>query len=267
MIRMPAHRTLFAVDVIKSAQVPARQLHEVPHIVDDLITSGLAACGIERPVVVDREHTGDGAILSLPDDLLAVVVDATHRIDELARRRNEAYKPEIRLRMALHTGFVAESDGFQQPKIDLARLLEAQAFRDILQRCAADFPSGTFNSGLIMSDRAYGSVFAGPYTSLVDQHEFTRIDVAVKEYQATAWVRVPGAGHSAVATREEQAGNQTDPAGSRNIVSHGAVGGHQISGDNNVVGATTHNALNSAGGNVNGIQAGIIRGDVSIGRS
>lgn len=241
---MPSHRTILGVDVLKSALLPSRQLNEVPKIVDELLAAAFTASGIQSSDVVARLHTGDGAVLTLPDELLGAAVDATQCVDELARQRNQSYKPEIRLRMALHMGFLPEGDGFYRPKIDLIRLLDAPAFREVLDRAAAGFPEGRFNSGLILSDSTYRAVFADRYTELVDMDEFTRVEVVTKEHASTAWVRVPGAGYGMTPF-----GRITADPPSRSATP-----------------AAVPTVVNHASGDVNGVQANQIHGGVRIAR-
>lgn len=248
MISMPEHRAILGVDVIKSARIPGYLLNELPPILNSLVDGGLTGCGVDGSLAIDRQHTGDGLRLTWPATVLGAVVDATSRIDELVRAHNRVRKPEVRLRMAVHAGHVPDEVGYHRPNIDCARLLDAAVFRDLLATCARERPDDAFNTGVILSDAAWRAVFAGPYTELVHQHDFVEVVAIGKEFSATAWVRVPGIGREQLAAYVR--GLPVD----------------QVAGARTIAGTPTLNVTNNAGSNSSGVQAGIIRGDITIGR-
>jgi hypothetical protein len=184
-------RVLLGVDVIGSAATPGADLHRLSEAWRAIVQGALASAGIGMLDLLEWETQGDGALATLPHATLGKVVDMAEQLNELAVAHNRASTPEVRLRMVVDTGPVPTEPTYARAKIDRARLLEAPAFKNLLARCHREAEDGA-HTGLIMSDHAFRTVFGGDHTALVREAEFAELAVATKEFQATAWVRVPG---------------------------------------------------------------------------
>ncbi|MFV2179085.1 effector-associated domain 2-containing protein, partial [Actinomadura sp. LOL_011] len=93
----------------------------------------------------------------------------------------------IRLRVAVHTGEARhDGNGIVGTAVNHAfRILDAQPFKDALKESGAWL-------AVVVSQRVHDDVVRhGPGT--IDPDEYRPIDIAVKETEGTAWVRVPGA--------------------------------------------------------------------------
>jgi hypothetical protein len=240
-------RVLLGVDVIGSAGNPGEDLHRVAEAWRSILQGSLASAGLGFGDVLEFEQQGDGALLTLPHTVLGRVVDMSQRMHELAVAHNRERRPEVRLRMAVETGPVPDrQQTYLRAKIDRARLLESAAFKALMERCHTE-PGGGAHTGLIISDHAFRTAFGGDHTVLVRDTEFAEITVAVKEYEAKAWVRVPGFDARSLRTFLDQA---TTPRP------------EQAHDDLRATNGGVHNQVN---GVMRGVQAGIIHGGVRFG--
>ncbi|MGH3908329.1 MAG: hypothetical protein ACRDTE_29715 [Pseudonocardiaceae bacterium] len=188
----PEHRALLGLDVVGSARNAGHHLNAISEAVDSMLHTVLPESGIPCADVTNWEPTGDGAILTLPSRHLGRLVDLSQRIDGLAAEHNRWYKPDVRLRIAIELGPVADEPGYYASKISHGRLLNAPAFKKLFERCIEDRPDGAVNTGLILSDHAFSSAFGGDYTESVRRPDFVALPVAEKEFAQSSWVRVPG---------------------------------------------------------------------------
>ncbi|WP_028938016.1 hypothetical protein [Pseudonocardia spinosispora] len=250
---VPQHRALFAVDVVSAASRPGYHLRSIPRAVGRMLDEALAYVGIDPTVqILTREHTGDGAVLTLPSRYLGAVLEAAHALDEIARDRNRRRKPEIRLRMAVEVGPVGDAPGLYRPKIALARLLEAAAFKELFARCLAERPDSV-NSGLIISGRVREDVFGGNYTRRVRAEAFTELPIRNKEFTSTAWARIP----------------DFDVASLSRLALPGPPPAHAVQPipppePEDTIGPPGDQVLNHVAGNMSGIQAGVVYGGLTF---
>jgi hypothetical protein len=219
---MPETRALLGVDVIASASNPGYHLDRVWGALSAMLAEALDASGITPDDVVRDEPTGDGALYTFRNDHLGAVVDLSGRLDKLAERHNRWQRPDLRLRIAVHTGAVGDGAGYFAPRIHLTRLLGAPAFKAVVGRCVAEHGdekgNSPVNSGLILSDAAFRAVFGGDYTTLVREADFARLEVGNKEFTDRAWLRVPGVDArtlAAYATHAAPAEEADEPARGR----------------------------------------------------
>ncbi|MCS7476400.1 hypothetical protein ACFFQW_04350 [Umezawaea endophytica] len=189
---VPQHRALLGVDVVGSAANPGYHLAAVHRTVDDVLDRALASSDIEPSEVLDREMTGDGALLTLPSERLGVLLDLAHDMEDTLAERNRWQKPEVRLRIAVEVGPVGDEPGLYAAKVTLSRLLDSSAFKGIFVRCLEEQGADGANTALIISDHALRTAFSGNHTRTVRQREFTPLSVQDKEYASTAWIRIPG---------------------------------------------------------------------------
>lgn len=147
-----------------------------------------AGVGLEQRYHEDR---GDGVMVLVSPEvgtepLLTTVVDM---LRAGLRRYNKAAADvaRIRLRVAVHTGEARhDGNGVVGEAVNHAfRILDARPFKDALNESGASL-------AVIVSQRVHDDVVRhGP--GLIDPDEYGPIDIAVKETEGTAWVRVPGA--------------------------------------------------------------------------
>src|SRR5262245_35736766 len=123
MTLLPETRTLLGIDVIASAANPGYHLDALWRSLSEILDAALLESGIHPEEVLETEHTGDGSLYTFPSRDLGLVLDLSHRIDELAAEHNRWHKPDIRLRIAVDVGAVGSSDGYYSPKIWRGRLL------------------------------------------------------------------------------------------------------------------------------------------------
>ncbi|KAA9155925.1 hypothetical protein FPZ12_028820 [Amycolatopsis acidicola] len=237
---LPETRTLLGIDVVASATNPGYHLDALSRALSEIMETALSESGIHPEEILEKEHTGDGALYTFPSRDLGRVLDLSHRLDELATKHNRWRKPETRLRLAVDVGAVGDSAGYYSPKIWRGRLLNSRAFKGIVEKCLEERPDGSVSSGLIVSATAFREAFGGDYTKLVRQADFAEIQVDEKEYHQPAWVRVPGFDARSL---KEFAGAAPEPEEA----------------------GTVRNVVN--GSMRNSIQVGGIRGDVHLGTS
>ncbi|MGI5207356.1 effector-associated domain 2-containing protein [Spirillospora sp. CA-108201] len=138
------------------------------------------------------EDRGDGAMIALRPHLEveSVLVDVADTLRaELGRHNRVASEiARIRLRMAVHTGeAVFDGHGLVGTAVNHAfRILDAPAFKDALAESGAWF-------GLVVSERVHSDVVRHARGRIIPE-DYRRIEVSVKETDASAWVRLPGAG-------------------------------------------------------------------------
>ncbi|MCK2240862.1 MULTISPECIES: hypothetical protein [unclassified Crossiella] len=250
---MPVNRTVLGIDLIDSGSNPGYHLDVAAQKMREFTETALAGREIAKADAVDWQHTGDGLLAAFPQEMLGNLVDATQLLDELAAEHNRWHKPDVRLRICLGIGPLPTHEGLHRTNIDCARMLDAPVFRTVLRQCAQAGPA-EFNTGLILSAKAYEDVFGGPYTDLVKQSDFSRITFQHKETENTAWIRVPGfAAERLTAFAEPQplpepVTKPEDKPGeaTRRVAASSAVN-------------------NTVNGEMNGVQAGEIHGGVHFG--
>ncbi|MGC4813962.1 hypothetical protein ACLQ29_25810 [Micromonospora sp. DT228] len=137
------------------------------------------------------QPTGDGELALVPPgrNEPRVVDDFVRHVDaELARlNRRRADGERVRLRIAVHQGVAYPSaNGFAgQGVVTVSRLLNSAP----LHRALTAAPAA--NVAVALSDDVFRTLVLGDHTTLTER-DFRPVTVAEKEYQATAWVRVPG---------------------------------------------------------------------------
>ncbi|MGH3943075.1 MAG: hypothetical protein ACRDTG_31520 [Pseudonocardiaceae bacterium] len=189
---IPEHRALLGLDVVGSARNAGHYLNAIAEAVDRMLRTALQDCGIQRSEVMNWESTGDGVLLTLPSCHVGRLLGLSRRIDDLAADHNRWRKPDVRLRIAVELGPVGDLPGYYPSKISHTRLLNAPAFKELLQRCIDEASDGSVNTGLILSEHAFSSAFGGDHTESVRRGDFVALPVVDKEFAQAAWVRIPG---------------------------------------------------------------------------
>jgi O-acetyl-ADP-ribose deacetylase (regulator of RNase III) len=186
-----ARKTLrigLTIDVVGFGSRSTTGREDVEHRLLALLCQILADAGTDLDRVDHRWH-GDGASIYLPSDsdppqMLTDLVDATTR--RLAED-NQRHDDRIRLRMAVTLGLLGHgTTGYTGPLVvDLARMIDAPALRLAI----ANEPGSDL--AVLTSDCVY-SIVVEPGHSELPVTAFRRIEVAVKEFAAPAWLWVPG---------------------------------------------------------------------------
>ncbi|MEU4743123.1 macro domain-containing protein [Actinosynnema sp. NPDC023658] len=176
-----------SVDVVGFGARSAPERDAVQQRLVGLLRDVLADAGTDLDLV-RHEWLGDGAFVYLPHDLdpsrvLPVLVTATSR---RLTEDNRAHDDRIRLRMAIALGLLGPGvTGYSGPlAVELARMTDSAPLR----RALVDEPGRDF--AVLMSDYLYTHVVRLGYADL-PAAEFHRVEVAVKEYAASAWLWSP----------------------------------------------------------------------------
>ncbi|MCZ4506724.1 hypothetical protein O3Q52_00575 [Streptomyces sp. ActVer] len=177
-----------------------RRQSEIQHDLPRLLDSAAKGAGLDR-TQWHIQRKGDEQLAVRPvDGTEPRLVDdyVRHLVAELGEY-NAQRVPEarMRLRAVIHQGLVQLADnGFAGAAVvATARLLNARPLYDAL----AAHPGAEL--ALLLSDDVFRSIVAGGHTTLSSE-DFSRVTVQVKEYEATAWLRVPEHGAPAAASSE-----------------------------------------------------------------
>lgn len=242
MDTVPDSRVLFGVDVVESATHPGYHLDAIPRVLNGLLSRTFTESGIQDRDIIDAETAGDAVLYTLPTHCLGKVVDAGQRLEASTLEHNRWSKPEVRLRIAVEQGSVADSGGYHHPKITRARLLESDVFKAVLSRSFGNHAEDPPCTGLIVSAAVFKQVFAGNYTALVHRGDFAEVHVSKKELHETAYIRVPGLDAERISEHAGEHRAKTHPP--------------------QAPGPAVHNHVT---GNMRGVQAGNIHGNVNVG--
>ncbi|WP_436501328.1 hypothetical protein [Actinokineospora sp. HUAS TT18] len=155
----------------------------------DVLDTAASAVGLDRSRW-HRQPSGDGELALIPADQpeTAVVQDFTLRLASLLFGHNAGRVggDRLRLRMAIDHGLVQQApNGFSGATVvAVSRLVNSAAARAALAK-AAGAPLVQ-----VLSDRVYTDIVAAGHAARTA--EFRLVPVREKEFQAEAWVRVPG---------------------------------------------------------------------------
>lgn len=206
------HRTIMAVDVA-GYNNPSRTLAHLREVHDGLwqvLRTTFAETGIPWDSCY-VENTGDGAMFLLPPDIAKadLVAQFPARMRDELRRYNHVHAEEaqIRLRLAIHAGEVAEGSHGRVSKAAsfTFRILDAPEAKAAQREAQADLV-------LITSELLYEDVVV--QDAAADPDAFRRIPVKVKagEHPAWAWLRVFGRVNGVVTAVPEVPARGTFPA-------------------------------------------------------
>ncbi|MFJ6987527.1 MULTISPECIES: hypothetical protein [unclassified Streptomyces] len=181
--------TCIAVDAQAYGSNNDRRQSEIQHDLPRLLDRAARSTGLDRSQW-EIQRKGDEQLAVRPvDGKEARLVDdyVRHLAAEL-RAYNAQRVPEarMRLRVVIHQGLVELADnGFAgSAVVATARLLNAAP----LYAALAEHPRADL--ALLLSDDVFRATVGGGHTTLTPG-DFTRVTVQVKEYEATAWLRVP----------------------------------------------------------------------------
>jgi hypothetical protein len=192
------------------------------------------------------QPSGDGQLVILPPGTSerTVVTRLAPTLDRLLREHNHGLSPEarIRLRIGVHEGLLHldGANGFPgEAVVTVCRLVDAPQLRATLRR----FPGAQV--ALIASDRLYQDVVRH-YRDLRPEH-FLRVRASLpeKDFDAVAWIHVPGEDAARPDPEQPPAAPPPSPAGGqvfRDITVHGPA----AFGNGNVI--TTYGAADDPTG-------------------
>jgi len=200
MSEMPTTKALFGYDVIGSSKTDDDQLEEVRQAAGALVEQALQLAGVDRDGRVNHSPTGDGSLAAYPERCLPALIDATYFLHGLLYQRNRKVLPQLRLRVAVHTGplRVTDADNFQRPTIELARLLDAAPLKAIGRSLLANERPVTVLTAV--SEQAFKVAVRSGETERLLPHDFRELAIVNKEFDQTCWAWIPGADPQAYST-------------------------------------------------------------------
>ncbi|MGW7350055.1 hypothetical protein [Streptomyces sp. NPDC054784] len=178
-----------AVDAQAYGSNNDRRQSEIQHDLPRLLDRAARSSGLDRSQW-QIQHKGDEQLAVRPLDggEPRLVDDYMRHLAAGLREYNAQRVPgaRMRLRAVLHQGLVELADnGFAGKAVVVtARLLNSAPLYDAL----AAHPGADL--ALLLSDDVFRANVAGGHTTLAPE-DFTRVSVQVKEYEDTAWLRVP----------------------------------------------------------------------------
>ncbi|MEO3765375.1 hypothetical protein [Streptomyces sp. B8F3] len=182
--------TCIAVDAQSYGSNNDRSQSEIQHDLPRLLGRAAAGAGLDRANwQIQRKGDEQLAVRPVDGSEPRLVDDYIRHLVSALREYNGRRVPEerMRLRAAIHQGPVELADnGFAGTAVvATARLLNSAPLYDAL---AAHSDADLV---LLVSDDVFRATVAGGHTTL-SPTDFTRHSVRVKEYEATAWLYVPG---------------------------------------------------------------------------
>lgn len=188
------------------------------------------------------EDTGDGVILRISPSVpkSAITRALTGRLNAELVRRTMAPHPveEMRLRLALHAGEVAEDDfGIIGTDVNTTcRMVDAKVLRDVLTAASRAYLV------VAVSLAWYEAVIRHDHEQ-IDANSYRPARLDVKELHETIWIHVPSLGtppglppyegEAPPSTPREPAGAKA-AAGARTLTVHGDQYGDTVMGDKHV---------------------------------
>jgi len=227
----PLQHTIIATDVERSSSRSDALLVQMRRDLWEILGDTLARQDIDIAGLT-RIDDGDGFRLLLPARISphAALDPFIGRLGiELRLHRTRSSEANrLRLRVAIHAGLLHSEPGGTYtgtPLKDCARLLDAQAGRDLLQE------SPRSDLVLLVSESFYNEVVRNDVS--LDPAAFRRIPVQVKETDAYAWAYLPEGAQPA--TPPPPAPGRPPESGGRGvtIIGNGHTFGNVFGGDRN----------------------------------
>ncbi|MFF8291366.1 hypothetical protein ACF068_19345 [Streptomyces sp. NPDC016309] len=187
-----------------------RRQSEIQHDLPRILDRAARGTGLDRTRwQIQRKGDEQLAVRPIDGQEPRLVDDYVRHLVAELREYNAQRVPgaRMRLRAVIHQGLVELADnGFAGTAVvNTARLLNARSLYDAL----AAHPGADL--ALLLSDDVFRTTVAGGHTTLTPG-DFTRVTVEVKEYEATAWLRVPAPGTQAASSCEPGTAGRESPA-------------------------------------------------------
>jgi class 3 adenylate cyclase len=185
----PVHRSLVAVDIEGYSRRQNQGHLELRAALRQIMADAFDSVSVEIDPA-ELQDQGDAFLALVKPEVSKVkLVDGLVRELENALRRYNRYRTKegkIRLRVALHSGEVhPDGTGFAgEAIVTVMRLIDAEQVKKALATATKDI-------AVIVSDGLYQDIVVHSYSAIVPE-EYSRVEVAVKEFHQPAWVRVPG---------------------------------------------------------------------------
>ena len=191
---LPAYRALLVVDMRKFSAEPGREHAEITEMIPNILQRSFRRCGLDEfwddPLFYGT--TGDGYFVGNRSQLLPYLLNPfLPTLQEELAERNADSQRTIRMRVSVNVGPMTGSrgeslsEGSGDSRIENHRLLDSLAVRDLLERSG---PSTCV--GAIVSERAFQDAVVPAYSG-EDPDLYVKVRAEEKEYQGTAYLRVP----------------------------------------------------------------------------
>lgn len=186
----PEHRSIMVVDIAGSARWHNQAQLRARKVLQLALRAAVGAAGVAwaEMAVADR---GDGVALLIPPSVskVAILNPVVPRLAEEIRAHNATAEPELRmqLRVAVHAGEV-HRDAYGWTGTDLitaCRLVDGGPLYEEMSRAPQP------DLVLVVSALIFDSVVRHGYPG-VDPASYVQVQVRRKEFDAPAWLHVPG---------------------------------------------------------------------------
>ena len=188
----PHRRVVVAVDMESYSKRSNVLQHRAQVAFKQIMEKACAEAGLDRNSW-RIQPGGDGELAILPPQVSerAVVGRLAPVVDRLLRQHNQGLAPEarIRLRLAVHQGLVHldGANGFPSDAVvHVCRLNDSPQLKQVLRTHRGA------NAALIVSDSVYRDVIVHYQDLRPDQFAKVAAEIPEKNFEATAWIHVPG---------------------------------------------------------------------------
>ncbi len=176
----------FVLDVAGYGARSAPLRSDVQRRLPRLVSTMLLQCGMTLESV-EHEWTGDGinVVIHADADPTVALPVLLRALASLLGQDNARSDDRMRLRMSVGIGLVENSEaGFGGPMIiEMSRMVNSAALRSALDA----YPRADLVAAI--SDQAHSAIIRPGYPGIPGT-QFTRVDVAEKEFRAPAWIWV-----------------------------------------------------------------------------
>jgi predicted HAD superfamily Cof-like phosphohydrolase len=174
----------FVVDIVEFGRRGAEGKNDLQYRLDTLVGQVIADIGVD-PGDTECCVAGDAKVVFLPvgADSSRALPGLIAAMAERLKRDNSRFRDRLRLRMSAGTGLLGNGPlGFTGELIvDLHRLVDSEVCRQAVK----DNPRADLV--IVVAHALHDEVIRPGY---LNRGDFTRVEVAMKEFTATAWLRV-----------------------------------------------------------------------------
>lgn len=188
----PHRRVVVAVDMESYSKRSNVLQHRAQVAFKQIMEKACAEAGLDRNTW-RIQPGGDGELAILPPHVSerAVVGRLAPVLDRLLREHNQGLTPEakVRLRLAVHQGLVHldGANGFPSDAIvQVCRLNDSPQLKQVLRTHRGA------NAALIVSESVYHDIIVHYQDLRPDQFVKVAAEIPEKNFEATAWIHVPG---------------------------------------------------------------------------
>jgi hypothetical protein len=197
--RLPPYQALFAVDIRDYSGHQGRDHAQLTRRIPRILNAAFHRAGLEElwSEEIWQRMIGDSYVAGFRPSVLPLLLNpllgalqAQLRHENRTDAIGDPPRP-LRMRVSIHVGPVTEptgdrdTDGSGAARVEVHRLLDADAVKSLLSRAENDTCVAA-----IVSERAYCDAVESGYTG-ERPSSYARTTVKVKNYEATAYLRVP----------------------------------------------------------------------------